>query len=72
MSQVGKFIKRYIDQLLIVIAFLLVGLLIWFFVDTTGIIAENFAESIAPPASTNGASRFKLEEAKKLDFRGLR
>ncbi|TSC59495.1 MAG: hypothetical protein LiPW15_800 [Parcubacteria group bacterium LiPW_15] len=69
--KLSRFVKQYIDQLLIVIAFLFAGLLIWFFVDTTGIIAENFSKAISPPPATNGALKFHLEEARKLDLRGL-
>ena len=67
----SKFLKRYTDQLLIVVALLFVGLFVWFFGDTTGIIAENFSRAISPPPATNGALRFHLEDAKKLDLRGL-
>jgi hypothetical protein len=67
-----KFVKRYIDQLLIVIALLFVGLLAWFFAETTGVIAENFAKAISPPPAVSGAARFRLEDAKNLDLRGLR
>lgn len=67
----SKFLKRYTDQLLIVTALLFVALLVWFFGDTTEIIAENFSRAISPPPATNGALKFHLEEAKKLDLRGL-
>lgn len=67
----GKFLKKYTDQLLIIIALLFVGLLVGFFADTTEIIAENFSRAISPPPATNGALRFHLEDAKKLDLRGL-
>lgn len=66
-----NFIKNYIDQLLIVVAFLLAGLLVWFFINTTGIIAENFSNAISPPPPANEALNFRLEEVKKLNFRGL-
>lgn len=66
-----KFIKNYIDQILIVVALLFVGLIVWFFVDLTAVISTNFSEAISPPVLTGGGSIYNLEQLKKLDLRGL-
>lgn len=66
-----KFIKNYIDQILIVLATLFVGLIVWFFVDSTAVITTNFSQAISPPASAGATFTFNLDQLKKLDLRGL-
>ena len=65
-----KFIKNYIDQMLIVVAMLFVALIVWFFVDSTAVITTNFSQAISPPVSTGGKITFNLDQLKKLDLRG--
>ena len=65
-----KFIKAYIDQILIFVAALFVALIVWFFLDSTAVITANFSQAISPPPSTGAKTVFNLDELKKLDLRG--
>lgn len=66
----SKFIKNYIDQILIVLATLFVGLIVWFFVDSTAVITTNFSEAISPPTGVGTKFTYNLDQLKKLDLRG--
>lgn len=66
-----KFIKNYTDQILIIVAVLFIGLIVWFFVDSTAVITTNFSRVISTPATTGTKLIFNLDQLKKLDLRGL-
>lgn len=66
-----KLVKGYIDQILIVVAALFVGLVIWFLIDSTAVISANFTKAIAPPSLGENALRFQLDQARALNYRGL-
>jgi hypothetical protein len=65
-----KFIKNYIDQILIFIAAFFVALIVWFFLDSTTVITTNFSQAITPPPVPSSRPIFNLDELKKLDLRG--
>jgi hypothetical protein len=66
-----KFIQKYIDQILVVVAALFVGLIVWFFVDSTAVITTDFSEAISPPTKTGTQLIFNIDQIKKLDLKGL-
>lgn len=65
-----KFIKNYADQILIIVAVFFVGLIVWFFLDSTTVITTNFSQAIAPPPASDTKLIFNLDELKNLDLRG--
>ncbi len=68
---IKKFIKIYIDKILIVFALFLVRILVWFFIDSTSTITANFSKALSQPSVSGGSLRFNLDGAKNLNLRGL-
>jgi len=66
-----KFIKNYIDQILIAVAVLFMGLIIWFFLDSTAVITTNFSQAISPPPAATTKLIYNIDQLKKLDLRGF-
>lgn len=67
-----NFFKTYLDLVLMVSALIMAGLLLWLFLDTSAQIATYFSQAVsAGRQGAGGNTAFKVEEASKLNFRGL-
>lgn len=67
-----NFFKTYLDLVLMVSALIMTGLLLWLFVDASAEIATYFSQAVSAGRQGPGANTaFRIEEASKLNFRGL-
>ena len=67
-----KFFKSYLDLVLMISALIMAGLLLWLFLETSAQIATYFSQAVSTGKEGPGGNTvFMMEEASKLNFRGL-
>lgn len=67
-----QFLKKAEDFALAGIALLIVGILAGFFVRGILFLVQNLSLVITPPSGDQAQASFKLDEAAKLDLKGLK
>ena len=67
-----KFFKSYLDLVLMISALIMAGLLLWLFLETSAQIATYFSQAVSTGKEGPGGNTvFMMEEASKLNLRGL-